>query len=188
MSKLLNIEKKDFPYGVCPFISQVNVAPVPASVNITQVDGQPAIQLGSMLSLAPCVGKKCALWYLDGNCCGAYTNGAISQTLWEKLWSADKWHSYAQSSDAMMLLVIRTVYTRLNEMIPWHAVENLPTLKGALLQLQKDVEQIRRHAACLPGEGIATMTMESFGKSDYKLLNDAIDQAERNVKAAAISV
>jgi hypothetical protein len=189
MSQRMTFEKSEFPHGMCPLMSQCQLAPVQsAGANISDVEGRPAMSIGSMASFAPCVGADCALWFKDANCCGAYTNGAISQTLWEKLWSADKWHSYAQSSDAMMLLVIRTVYTRINEMIPWVAVEKIPALKGALLQLLKDVERIRRHAACLPGEGVKTMTMESFGKSDYRRLNDAIDQAERNVKAAEIAI
>jgi hypothetical protein len=183
MSPALKIDKKEFPHGVCPFISQTNIAPVATSGNITQVDGQPALQIGTMLSLAPCVGKDCAVWYLESDCCGAYTNGVATDEILKGMLGSSKWHKYAKNADALMLLVVRTVYTRLNDLLLWKNLntERNELIRAALMNLLREVESIRVFASCLPGEGLESMTMESFGTSDYKAVTDAINQVEKNV-------
>jgi hypothetical protein len=185
MPQSMDFDKTEFPHGMCPFMSQSQLAPVqPSGSDISRVDGQPAMRIGSMTSFTPCVGADCALWFKDANCCGAYTNGVATQELMQGLLGSHHWHSYAQNSDALMIFLIRTIYTRLNDLLDWKilSIEKNELVRGALMNLQKEVERIRLFAACLPGEGVDTMTMESFGKTRYAELITAVDQVERNVR------
>lgn len=63
--EMLNNEQ-EFPHGICPFMSKMNVTLAPVAGTIHRP--QPELQQVIVFAAAPCVGSRCQLWADGGGC------------------------------------------------------------------------------------------------------------------------
>lgn len=62
------ITDDDFPNGVCPLMSRMNLALAPVGGVIA--GGRNEVQQTIVFTPAPCVGRLCSIWSDGSNCCG----------------------------------------------------------------------------------------------------------------------